>query len=406
MKSNIISSTSRTASVSPADMPRILTAHAQSPGAKPVLFLGLPGSSKTEQMHAWAAANGFRVFSFMAPHYTPQDLKGFGVPDREAQVMRFLPSAELPFGSGNYADHPESGGLKPLLFIDEITNASIQVFNMCLQLVNERRIGDNKLFDDVFVVAAGNTSAMKSGSNKLTASVADRFAIYSVAPESNAIIDFFTEQNANPWVIAYLRAYAATGEGGMWTTDLASWNGEEPLDSARSMFKLAALLTQQYGTDDRAMLSDRLFPVICAGNIGAVAGTKFSEFVRMSVEAGNIEDMIAAAETCTLPESPSVKWGVAARCVSYATKNEDLFTKCVTLCRRLTPASMKPADGGITAFEVFLLKASAKSHKVFGFKAWHELTDRSRAVMTAASATPAPAAKKATTAKTAKSAAV
>jgi len=343
--------------VSTEDIPRILSIHAAaSRSMKPPLILGLPGSSKTEQVAAWAAANGYVMFTCMLPHLGVQDLKGYGVPDREANVMRFMPNGELPFGNGKYAD--THGGLKPLLFLDELTNASVPVFNCALQLINDRCIGDNVLFEDTLIIAAGNTAAMRTGSNKLTASVADRMSIYNVRPSINGILKWMSHEDnrGNPWVVAYLQANAQTGEGGLWTTKLSEWNGEEPLDSARSYHKGLSAYLNQYGSD-REMLGDALFPAFCAAHVGCSAGTKFAEFVRLSVEVGDIDDMIQDAENCSVPENPSIKWGVAARLVSRAARDEDTFGKCLVLARRLTPVSMRPSGKQFTAFETFLTKA-------------------------------------------------
>jgi hypothetical protein len=343
--------------MSTEDIPRILTVHSQnSRSMKPPLILGLPGSSKTEQVAAWASANGYVLFTVMLPHYGVQDLKGYGVPDRENNVMRFMPSGEIPFGVGRYAD--THGGLKPLLFLDEQTNSSGPVHNLSLQLINERRIGDNVLYEDTFVVAAGNTAAMRTGSSKLTASVADRMSIYNVRPSITGILKWMSaaENGGNPWVVAYLQANAQTGEGGLWTTKISEWNGEEPLDSARSYHKGLSAYLNQYGSD-REMLGDPLFPAFCAAHIGGSAGTKFAEFVRLSVEVGDIDEMIADPDKAVIPENPSIKWGVAARLVSRAARDEDTFSKCLVLARRLTPKSMLPSGKQFTAFETFLTKA-------------------------------------------------
>lgn len=354
-KSSLFSQSANT--MSTEDIPRILSVHSRdSRSMKPPLILGLPGSSKTEQVAAWAAANGFVMYTVMLPHLGVQDLKGYGVQDRENNIMRFMPNGEIPYGTGRYAD--THGGLKPLLFLDELTNASVPVFNCALQLINDRCIGDNILFDDVFIVAAGNTAAMRTGSNKLTASVADRMSIYNVRPSITGILKWMSaaENNGSPWVVAYLQANAQTGEGGLWTTKISEWNGEEPLDSARSYHKGLSAYLNQYGSD-REMLGDPLFPAFCAAHIGGSAGTKFAEFVRLSVEVGDIDEMFSAPDQASIPENPSIKWGVAARLVSRAARDEDTFSKCLVLARRLTPKSMLPSGEQFTAFETFLTKA-------------------------------------------------
>jgi hypothetical protein len=350
-------------SISPAAIADVLRIHAATPGAKPPMFLGLPGIGKTAILQQFADDNNFDLFSFMAPHYSVPDIKGFGVPDRERGRMTFMPSDELPWapreGSDVYAY--THGGRRPLLFLDETTNATGQVFNLLLQLTHERRIGLNRLCSDVFIASAGNTAAMRTGSNKLTMSLADRFAIYNIEPNMADIVDWMSTNGISPWVVAYLKSIAAGAGQGLWTTKAADWNGEEPIDSARSYEKLSRVLQAGFHNDDAMMVSSPLFPTVCAAHIGQKAGLAFSQFVQLSIQVGPIEDLIRAADTCAIPDSPSLRWGIAVRSIPHACSKENTFNDVIRLARRLTPESMRPSDAAKpSVFEVFVVKAAVQ----------------------------------------------
>lgn len=347
--------------ISQSDVPTILSIHAANPGTKPPLFLGLPGLGKTAMVNSWAKGANADVHTLMLPHYATQDLKGFGVPNRETGFMDFMPSSEIPWrrpgGPATYAE--AFGGRSAILFLDELLNASTSVFNLSLPLIHEKRIGSNELYPDVFIAAASNTAAMRTGSNKLTMSLADRFAIYVIEPSMTDVVDYMRDvAEVNPWVLAYQSSYAASGGRGMWTIQAKDWNGEEPIDSARSYEKLSTALAY-WGGDDHRMTNDPLFRPVCAAHIGQAAGVRFAEFVRQSIEVGPVEELLKNAETCELPQKPDLRWGIAVRIIPLACRKEETFKQAITLARRLTSESMRPTDPAQpSVFEVFLVKAA------------------------------------------------
>lgn len=342
-----------------SQVPAILEFHANTPGAKPPLFLGLPGLGKTTAIKEFCAANKFDEKMFMLSHYSVPDVKGFGVPNREDKVMEFFPTAELPWvrnGQRIYAEH--NGGRRPFVFFDELLQSGTNLFHIAQQLIHEHRVGDNHLPDDVFIAAAANTSAMRCGSNKLTMSLADRFAIYEIRPDMQETIRYFSvqENQINPWIVAFIQANNATAGGVLWSTDASKWSGEEPIDSARSYEKLSKILnTMAQGGD---ISGHPLLSTICVAHIGQSSGAKLAEFVKLSVAVGDIREMLKKPKTCKLPERPDIRWGVAARVVSYIQDGDDL-ERAIELARRLTPDGMKPDDDAPTAFEVFVMKSVA-----------------------------------------------
>jgi hypothetical protein len=173
------------------------------------------------------------------------------------------------------------------------------------------------------------------------------------------IVDWMSTNGISPWVVAYLKSIAAGVGQGLWTTKASDWNGEEPIDSARSYEKLSRVLQAGFHNDDAMMVSSPLFPTVCAAHIGQKAGLAFSQFVQMSIQVGPIEDLIRAADTCAIPDSPSLRWGIAVRSIPHACSKETTFNDVIRLARRLTPESMRPSDAAKpSVFEVFVVKAA------------------------------------------------
>lgn len=338
-----------------AQLPTILRLHAAA-DVKPALILGKPGSGKTEVIAQFAAENGFDLFTFMLNQHTPSDLKGYFVPDKEARRMVCFPSAEIPWSEDGRPYAETHGGRRPLLMFDELLSAMIPVEHVAQQLIHERRIGAHRLPPDVMVVAAANGAAMKCGSNKLTMSLADRFAIYSLEAEPKQTLSWMEANGVHHMITAFLRVQTASGGGVLWSTPMDKWSGEEPIDSSRSYTALSRLLK----TDDgQALLSSPLLPSVCAAHIGASSGAKLAEFIRLAVEIGNIAEMIADPAGAVIPGNPSARWAIASCAVMHTTAEN--LGNVLALARRLTPPEMVTAPGEPTAFEAFVIRAVIQS---------------------------------------------
>jgi hypothetical protein len=338
-----------------------------TPGAKPVLLIGLPGLGKTTGVEAFCRKNGFDLYTYMLNQYTPPDFKGYLVPDKEARRMACFPTNELPWADNGEAYADKHGGKRPMVFLDEFLGASPAMFNLAQQLVHEKRIGENNLPPDVLIVAAANSAAMKCGSSKLTMSMADRFAIYHIRPDFDSTLDWMINHGINPWIVAFLQMQNTTGGGVLWSVTPDKWSGEEPIDSARSYTALSNILNRM---DDDMLHGSTLLSALCKANLGNATGAKLSEFIKLSIEVGNIDDMIADPANAVLPSRPDLRWGIAARCVSCATL--DNFDNIMELAVRLTPDSMKPDGDAPTMFEAFVIQSvvKVKPQLIAGNKSW------------------------------------
>lgn len=362
-----------------SDIPAILAMHDQ-PGAKPVLLLGLPGLGKTTGIESFCQRKNMDLYTYMLNQYTPPDFKGYLVPNKETMRMECFPSDELPWVKSRgerYADTHDNR--RPLVFLDEFLNGSPTMFGLAQQLVHEKRIGNNYLPDDVLVVAAANSASMKCGSSKLTMSMADRFAIYHIRPDFDAVLDWMKDHGTNPWIFAFLQMQSSTGGGVLWSVTPDKWTGEEPIDSSRSYAALSNVLR---GLDDDALCSNTLLSAVCKAHIGAASGAKLAEFIKLSIEVGSLEAMINDPDSANIPTRPDLRWGIAARCVSMATQAN--FANILKLAKRLTPDTMRPDGDAPTAFEAFVMRAvvQLKPQIIAANKTWLDWVQKNRRHLT------------------------
>ena len=338
-----------------------------TPGAKPVLFVGPPGLGKTTAINTFCQRNNFDSFVFMLNQFSPPDLKGYLIPNHETRRMDCYPSSEIPWSDGRpYAETHD--GRRPFILLDELLSVMPGMFNLSQQLIHERRLGSNFLPPDVLIAAAANGASMKCGSSKLIMSLADRFAIYHVRPDLQSVLDWMTANRIHPWILSFIKAQSATGGGVLWSTAPDKWTGEEPIDSARSYTALSNVL---YQWDDEQLRTSTLLSTVCCANIGTQSGTKLAEYIKLSIEVGNIDEMIANPAKAVIPDRPDLRWGVASRCVGASTKEN--FSNIIALAKRLTPPDMQPDDPSLpSVFEAFIVRAiiTAKPSIIAGNQVW------------------------------------
>lgn len=155
-------------------------------------FLGQYGAGKTEGVEFYIDKLGAMMCKVLLGQYDTIDLKGIpwgveygeGVGAWQATVWR--PASTLPFkGNPNFpTDRPI------ILFLDEITSATIPVMGICYQLVNERRVGEHELMDNVYVIVAGNREVDKGIVNRMPMPLNNRITWYEVGVDVEAWCDW------------------------------------------------------------------------------------------------------------------------------------------------------------------------------------------------------------------------
>lgn len=132
---------------------------------EPVIFLGPFGAGKTQSLRQICEEEDFYLHPVLLGQYDTVDLKGTpwvsDIGDGYAATV-WRPASTLPFkGNPNFPTD------KPIiLFLDERTSATVPVMGICYQLVDERRVGEHELMDNVFVISAGNRASDKGIVNR------------------------------------------------------------------------------------------------------------------------------------------------------------------------------------------------------------------------------------------------
>lgn len=131
----------------------------------PVILWGPPGVGKTATVYALGKRLGLPVETLIASLHEPVDFSGWPVV-RDGRVVMAPPP---------WLDRLKDAG-RGILFLDEITNAPPAVQSALLRVVLERVVGDEKLPDGVYVLAAANPPEIATDGHTLRPPLANRFA--------------------------------------------------------------------------------------------------------------------------------------------------------------------------------------------------------------------------------------
>lgn len=146
-----------------------LIAHVGVRHRRPLMFWGPMGVGKTEGVEQSAVEHGATLVDVRLSQYESVDFRG--IPDIVDGSTVWNMPATLPFKGNPRFD--EDNGLI-FLFLDEINSGHPSVLAVCYQLLNQRRVGEHQLMDNVVILAAGNRDGDRGVTNRMPAPLLDR----------------------------------------------------------------------------------------------------------------------------------------------------------------------------------------------------------------------------------------
>jgi hypothetical protein len=131
----------------------------------PTIVWGGTGVGKTTVLSQLAGALGRNFHLLIGSTHLPEDFSGYPDADREAGVIRMLPT--------HWVDRFRDGA--GFLLLDEFTCVPPTTMAAELSLITERRVGDYTLPESTIIVAAANPPELAPSGNALPPSMRSRF---------------------------------------------------------------------------------------------------------------------------------------------------------------------------------------------------------------------------------------
>ena len=164
------------------------------------------GMAKTKLIGAEAKRHAAHLVPLHVSSYESVDFRG--LPDRDGNMTKWLMPETIPFKGNPKFDHISE--LERIwLYLDEM-NANIMA--MMYQLVDERRVNEHELRDNVRIIASGNREGDRGITMRMPLPLANRLVHVEVMPELDFLLQHFASINIDPVIIAYLAFKKAEGE--------------------------------------------------------------------------------------------------------------------------------------------------------------------------------------------------
>jgi hypothetical protein len=230
----------------------------------------------------------------------------------------FLPFKGNP-AFAQFADRPI------VLFLDELGSASPAVFPVAMQLINEHRVGEHELMDNVIVIAATNRVSDRGTSTYLPTTVYSRFTIVEAIPDYKCWNRYWLQKHKYPLAAAFYE----------WKKDGAFFSFD-PKDREQKCFATPRTNEKAWKLimDPKLEAHPEVLRAAVIGTVGSV-GFDILAFKEVYQKVPKIKDILANPEKIALPDEESMLYATACSVSGFMEKTT--IDKLDTFLSRLAP---------------------------------------------------------------------
>jgi hypothetical protein len=281
------------------------------------LLKSAPGMGKSDLIRSIADELGLLVIDVRLAQIEAVEMNGY--PDLAGEYatykqMDIFPTQKTPIPAGY-------NGF--LIFLDELTQAKKDVQGAAHKLILDRMVGQEKLHDMAFIVAAGNRSQDRAASTGLITSLQSRLIHLTLHVDfENDFFPYALNEGYDPRILSFLN----------FRTD--AFNNFDPLHSgdtyacSRTWFKLHKLIK------DEPEIGHSWVPLI-AGTIGEGAAAEFKTFCGIWQSLPEVASITSNPSGANLPSDSQTKYAMIGMLTTKVTKEN--LPSFVTYVRRMEP---------------------------------------------------------------------
>ena len=145
----------------------------------PGLMLSHAGFGKTSTVRLYASYYDYNCIELVPSQYSADDIVGVQVYDTGVNHL----VRKAPSWFRRLKETVASNGKRTILFIDEITTCNPYIQGPLLDLIFSRSIGEEKLPDNVMVIAAGNYASDLNGEFTMSSPLVNRFVLLNLSED-------------------------------------------------------------------------------------------------------------------------------------------------------------------------------------------------------------------------------
>ena len=238
--------------------------------------------------------------------FNPIDLRGIPTSNKDKTLAIWL--------RPKIFDMDPSADVINFLFLDEISSAPISVQAAAYQIALDRVVGEHRLPDNCFVIAAGNRVSDKSVAYNMPKALANRLLHFEVLPNFESWKEWAYKNNINDKIIAYL----SFKPDSLMTFD-PSRIDDLAFATPRSWEMVSNLLNYVYPNlnDAKNMI---------AGLIGKGVALEFTAFCNIYKHLPKLED-IFAGKSVVIGKDIDVLFALMTSMVAYVREHLDDIDK-------------------------------------------------------------------------------
>lgn len=246
-----------------------------------------PGMGKSEGVTQLAQRIARKLMAkmgvkpFFLTTVEPPDVRGFGLPGRDAEgaaIMQFTRAPWMP-----KAGDPEHG----FVFLDEFGQAAQDVAKPAAELLLNGRVGESELPITWMVIAASNREKDRSGVGRSLAFIDNRKLVLHIEPNLDVWVEWAEREGINPFAISFAKSHP----GLIFQDHVPDKPG--PFGSPRTLVKTSYMVGQM----PMEMLTE-----CAAGYMGQGTGAEFIAHLRVAEELPPFEDIVANPTKTRVPD--------------------------------------------------------------------------------------------------------
>lgn len=269
---------------------------------EPAHLEGEPGVGKTSIVQQVSKKVKRKLIYTRLSDKDPADARGMPIVDLKAQLTRWLTPAEFP-----------QEGCGPVTwFIDEWTQGFPSVQNVFGQALNERRIGEYKVPDSVYICAASNRAKDRAATNKMPSHIADRFVRLTLEADVDDWTRWAFANNVETEVIAFIRW--------MRGSRLSNFDPSKDVSpTPRSWHKASNVL--RTAKSSKLVLPQTVEERTYAGIVGDGAAAEFVGFLQVFRNMPDPTAILMNPDKYDVPKDPATLCAWANGLSAHATEN-------------------------------------------------------------------------------------
>lgn len=261
---------------------------------------GCPGGGKSACVREIARAlqerRGIpdsRVIEFNPSLRDPVDI--LGIPDTRGEYCRWLPPEEF------YAIRAGQG--PSVLFIEELSDASMAMQNPLCRVILDRCAGQLRLSEELYILATGNRTQDRSGANRLSTKLGNRMRELRFDTDLEDWCRWAAKHNISPEIVGFLRFRPAL------LSDFDPLRTVNP--TPRSWEDASKIPTS---------LPEPVFYEHLAGSVGEGAAAEYAGFLKIYRSLPDMDEFLRNPSRAKIGKEPSVLFALCARISSVVSK--------------------------------------------------------------------------------------